>query len=680
VKRFLCGLLVCSAFLIPFPAGAQVPPGAPATAQRPAPSGLNLQNADIRAFIQDVARATGHTFIIDPRVQGTVTIYNNGPLANDELLEVLLSTLRANGLIAVPAGRNAFRIVPDEGAVQQPGVASGMSGGFTTEVYRLQSSDASSVADMIKPLVGRQGIVLASPQGNTIVVADYADNLRRVRDLIAQVDRDTSAVQTITVQNTSPQEAIAVVERLLAAQTPGGRSRVTLAPAGSSNSIVVRGDPALVRQALSIIADIDQRAAGSDDVRVIRLRHASAEKLLPVLQQIVGQTPTQLPAAGGGDGAQPAAAPVPAPLPAFYPGGRQAKIALFGGANALVISADVDTQRLLENVIRELDVRREQVLVEAIVVEVSDGAAEQLGVQFLLAGDGSNTPFFATNYTNSAASLLALTGAVKGDQILPPNSSALEALRNTAVASLAGVNGALLGGLGNSNGTLFGAIVNAVKSDTASNLLSTPSILTLDNESASLLVGQEIPVTTGEVLGAANANPFRTIRRQDVGIQLDVKPQINAGGAITLLISQEVSSVAGPVSATFNELVLNKRKITTTVLVDDGEIIVLGGLLDQNERTSVEKVPGLGDIPLLGALFRNNGIQHDKRNLMVFIRPTIVRNPQDAYGITAPRYDLMRKQQVGAEGRSSLEDAIGTPRAPASSPPSAPATSSAAPP
>jgi general secretion pathway protein D len=255
---------------------------------------------------------------------------------------------------------------------------------------------------------------------------------------------------------------------------------------------------------------------------------------------------------------------------------------------------------------------------------------------------------------------LALTGAIAGGNAVPPNDNNLAALRAAAIASLIGTNGALAGGAGTSNGLLFGMIVNAVKSDAASNLLSTPSVMTLDNESASLLVGQEVPITTGEVLGIANTNPFRTVQRQDVGVQLEVKPQINADGAITLVLRQEVSSVAGPVSAGFNELILNKREIQTTVLVDDGDIIVLGGLLDQNERLQVDRVPGLGDIPVVGALFRSNTVERNKRNLMVFIRPTIVRNTADAQNVTAPRYDYIRDLQIGGRpgARSSLDDAV----------------------
>lgn len=622
---------------------------------------LNLRSADIRAFIQDVARVTGRTFIVDPRVMGTASIASEGLIRPDEMFDVFLATLRANGLIAIPAGENAFRIVPDESAAQLPAVAGGETG-FSTEVYRLNSIEAGAAMDALRPLIGRQGVIIATQQGNALVVADYADNLRRIRGLIAQIDQDRSAIETITLKNSSAREIIAAVNQILAPAGQQGQarnSRIALAPVESSNSIVLRGDAGLVRSVLEIVGDLDRRAAQTDDVRVVRLQHASAEKLLPVLQQIIGQVPTTLAPKEGREPSPVAAASQLNSVPQL--GSRRAKIAWFDGANALVISAEPETQRILGDVIRRLDTRREQVLVEAIVVEVSDDTAKNLGVQFLVSGDGkTGAPFFATNYTNSAPSLLALTGAIVGGGNLPSGSQALEALRNAAIASLITANGALFGGAGRAGDLLFAGIVNAVKSDASSNLLSTPSVMTLDNEKASLLVGQEIPITTGEVLGSANVNPFRTVQRQDVGIQLEVKPQINIDGAITLLLRQEVSSLAGPVSASFNELIVNKREITTTVLVDDGDIVVLGGLLDQNETLRVDRVPGLGDLPGIGALFRNSAVERNKRNLMVFIRPRIVRNPADAQGATAPRYDYLRSLQLGAsrDGRSSLEETV----------------------
>lgn len=631
---------------------------------------LNLRSADIRAFIQDVARVTDKTFIIDPRVTGTVSIASTGAINPAEMFDVFLATLRANGLAAIPTGDNAYRIVPDENAAQQPAIAGGRTG-FLTEVFRLENIDAADAAEALRPMIGRQGAIVPTPQGNTLIVADYADNLRRIRGLIAEIDRDRAGIETVTLRNSSPREIIAAVNQLLSPQGAQGQarnSRLALAPVESSNSIVLRGEPGLVKSVLAMIADLDRRAASTDDVRVVRLQHATAVKLLPVLMQLIGQAPLLPVSATPGPPGQsplplPAAGPAPAPLPAqlSLPSGGQANIAVFEDANALVISANPETQRILGDVIRQLDTRREQVLVEAIVVEVSDDTAKNLGVQMLIGGaNQSGAPFFATNYTNSAPSLLALTGAIAGGGSLPAGNAALEALRGAAINSLIRTNGGIFGGGGQANDLLFVGIVNAVRTDATSNLLSTPSVMTLDNEKAALLVGQDIPITTGEVLGAANVNPFRTVRRQNVGIQLEVRPQINVDGAITLLLRQEVSSVAGPVSATSNELILNKREINTTVLVDDGDIVVLGGLLDQNERLLIDRVPGLGDLPGIGALFRNNQQQRNQRNLMVFIRPRIVRNPADAQAVTAPRFGRIRGLQYerSRDARSSLEDTV----------------------
>ncbi|HLM52746.1 MAG TPA: type II secretion system protein GspD, partial [Pseudoxanthomonas sp.] len=329
------------------------------------------------------------------------------------------------------------------------------------------------------------------------------------------------------------------------------------------------------------------------------------------------------------------------------------------GANALIINADPETQRLLTDVINQLDQRREQVLVEAIVVEISDNAARELGVQLLVADRDGDAPFLATQYPSASPGILPLAAGLLGQRDRGRGQDdLLDAAGRTALQSLLGLNGGLAGIGGGGGNTLFGLIINAVKSDTGSNLLSTPSIMTLDNEEAKILVGQEVPITTGEVLGDANTNPFRTTARQNVGIQLEVKPQINAGGGITLFLRQEVSSIAGAVSAGSDDLILNKRELQTKVLVDDGAIVALGGLLDQNDRQTVDKIPLLGDIPVLGGLFRNTARSRAKTNLMVFLRPTIVRSPGEAQRIAAPRYGYMRDSEARAPGQEAMLDAL----------------------
>ncbi|SFS84864.1 type II secretion system secretin GspD [Brevundimonas viscosa] len=608
---------------------------------------LNVQGADIRAFIQDVARSTGRTFIVDPAVTGTVTVTSERPLSRSELFEVFLSTLRANGLVVTPTSSGAYRISPAATAAQGPATVGAER--FATEVFQLRYIDAASAAETIRPLVGAQGQVLANPGANSVVVADFADNLSRIRALIGRIDVDRASFEVVTLENSSAREIAAVMQAVLA--PPGGQpgqGMVSVTPVESSNSVVLRGDPAAVARVRPLIEDLDRRAESADDVKVVFLEHANAEQLLPVLQQIVGQQPTAAsanasPAADGGEAEAPALVPAvsapAAPLP-----GQRATIARFPGANALVISASGDTQRMLAEVIRQLDQRRQQVLIEAIVVELSDNAVRELGVQWLLAGEDGN-PVGLTNYSDRAAPLLPIAGGVGASQ-LDEDDPLREQLQNLALNSLLGANGFIGGGGGRIGDGLFGFIINAAKTDDGSNLLQTPSLMTLDNEEATILVGQEVPITTGETLLDGNSNPFRTTQRQDIGVKLVVRPQINAGGSITLFLRQEVSSINGVLTDAATDLVLNKRELETTLVVDDGDIAVAGGLLDQNDRLAIDKVPGLGDIPGLGALFRSTSRQRGRTNLMVFIRPTIIRSPADAQQLSADRWGYMRRQQL----------------------------------
>jgi general secretion pathway protein D len=454
----------------------------------------------------------------------------------------------------------------------------------------------------------------------------------------------------ITLQNSSAREIAAVLQTVLA--PPGGQpgsGMVSVTPVESSNSIVLRGDPSAMTRIRPLVEDLDRRAESADDVRVVFLQHADAEALLPVLQQVVGQPVTaasaNAPAAGrSGAGNDAAAAPSPAAAPAAPVAGQSAVIARFPGANALVISASADTQRMLAEVIRQLDQRRQQVLIEAIVVELSDNAVRELGVQWLLAGEDGN-PVGLTNYSDRAGALVPIAGGAAAGQ-LDADDPLREQLQELALNTLLGANGFIGGGGGRIGDGLFGFIINAAKTDAGSNLLQTPSLMTLDNEEATILVGQEVPITTGETLLDGNTNPFRTTQRQDIGVKLVVRPQINAGGSITLFLRQEVSSINGVLTDSANDLVLNKRELETTLVVDDGDIAVAGGLLDQNDRLSVDGVPGLSTLPVVGGLFRSTSRQRGRTNLMVFIRPTIIRSPADAQALAADRWGYMRQQQL----------------------------------
>jgi len=659
---------------------------------------LNVRDADIRAFIQDAAKVTGRTFIIDQRVQGKVSVVTDRPLSRSEYFEVFLSTLRANGLVAVPAPGGAFRVQPLEGAAAQPSRVGRAvaSNALTTEIVRLRAIDAPSAVETIRPLISPQGSVTANRAGNSLVIVDFGDNIRRVREVLRRIDQDSAATVVVPLRNAGAREIAQSLGALIGpGASAGGQGGAPAAASASivaidsSNSVVLRGDPSTVSRLAAVARDLDQRAANGTEVRVHWLQNADAELLLPVLQQLTGQPVTQ-PAAGRGlsqvsprggstlsgrNGAntitsgplnQAAAEPVAAPAGPgtgeSIIGRNRAIVTRFEGANAIIIAANADTQRTLGEVIRQLDVRREQVLVEAIIVEISDGLAKRLGVQFLLGGEpGSNIPFAVTNYSNAQPNILTIAGAIGARELdrttttsddgvvttTTTSSPAATQLAQAAVNSILAATGGI-GGFATNIGSdgIFGAIINAVRSDSTSNILSTPSIMTLDNQEARILVGQEIPITTGQSLSNNFDNAFRTIQRENVGIQLQVRPQINEGGAIKLQLRQEVSSIAGPVSNDNSELILNKREIETTVTVDNGEIIALGGLLDDNERRTIERIPLLSDIPVLGELFKSRSRSRQKTNLMVFIRPTILRSAADARALAERRYGYVREQQL----------------------------------
>jgi general secretion pathway protein D len=625
----------------------------------PAQQILNLRDADIRAFIQDASRVTGRTFIIDSRVQGKVSVVTERALSRSEYFEVFLSTLRANGLVAVPTAGGAYRIQPLDTASSQPGRV-GSSGAarnqFVTEVIRLRSIDAASAVETIRPLVSREGSVTANKAGNSLVVADFADNVRRVRELVRRIDNDNVLTRVIPLRNAGAREIATSLATLAGA---GGASPVSVVAIDSSNSIALRGDAPTVSRFADIVADLDKRAAAGAEIRVVFLQHADAEKLLPVLQQLAGQAVASVTpqVVGAGSGLP---SPVATTSPTASGGNGKTVIARYEGINAIIISAPADVQRTLGEVVRQLDTRREQVLVEAIIVEISDNAARKLGIQ-LLAGGPNGGGF--TTYSNVTPPIVPIAGGLLQNQLSGGTTTTTTVNGTTTTTTSGNSNGSTLlqGALSAINsatgGTLggaiklganayLGAILNAVSQDNQSNLLSTPSVVTLDNQEAKLLVGQEVPVTTGERLGGNFDNAFRTVSRQNVGIQLEVKPQIGEGGSIKLFLRQEVSSIAGAVTNNSSDLILNKREIQTTMTVDDGQIMAIGGLLDDNERRTLEKTPLLGDIPLVGELFKSRSRTRGKTNLMVFIRPTILRTAEDARKLAEQRYGYIRNQQL----------------------------------
>ncbi len=661
---------------------------------------LNVRDADIRAFIADAAKVTGRTFIIDNRVAGKVTVVTDRPLSRSEYFEIFLSTLRSNGLVAVPTSNGAFRIQPLDNAASQPsriGVGGAARNSYVTEIVRLRSIDATSAVDTVRPLVSAQGSVSANRGGNSLVIVDFADNIRRVREVLRRIDTDNASTRVIALKNASAKEIATALQGLVGSGAGGGQGGAAGAAGGGptasvvavegSNAVALRGDSATVARLAQVAIDLDQKARNGTEIKVVFLENADAEQLLPVLQELVGQTPTQptsqalsrtnfgssstngsssgqniqqpqfsqpVPtAASGGTGSgQPALTTA---------GGKTASVVTrFSGANAIVIAAPADIQRQLAEVVRQLDTRREQVLVEAIVAEVSDTTAKTLGAQFIV-GDPSGGAFGASTFSNSAPNILQIAGAIGATQLNTSStttqntdgsttttnttSSAADTLQQSAISSILAATGGFGGFGGKIGSTFFGAIINAVKSDSQSNLLQVPHLVTLDNQEAHSLVGQEIPITTGRALSNNFDNAFQTTQRQNVGIELTVRPQVNSSGTVKLNLRLEVSSIAGPVSSDNSDLILNKREVETVRTVDDGQIAVISGLLDDNERRTIEKIPLLGDLPVLGHLFTSKAKQRAKTNLMIFIRPTILRTAEDSRRLTEQRYGYVRLQQ-----------------------------------
>ncbi|MBS7669010.1 type II secretion system secretin GspD [Croceicoccus gelatinilyticus] len=670
VRKFSVGLMAASLLSLSAPQAAF------------AQYALNVRDADIRAFVADAAQVTGRTFIVDGRVNGKISVVTERPLSRSEYFEVFLATLRANGLVAIPIGNGAFRIQPAANAASQPsrlGSAGAPSNALVTEVIRLGSVEASQAVETLRPLVSQEGSITANQSANSLVVVDYADNLRRIRALVKQIDTDNSSTEMIGLNHAGAREIAAALTQLVPQGAQGG-ALASVVAVDSSNSLLLRGERDTLTKLAAMARDLDERAASGSEIKVLWLDYADAATMVPMLEMLVGGSGGSImPAAsstvtattGGGDDASIGSGLANRQMTSGsassgsigggaieLAGGRgTAIITRYPGANAIVISAPVDIQRRLAELVRQLDIRQDQVLVEAIIVEVSESVAKELGVQFLIGGE--DMPFAVTNFSNVAPNIIDLAGGLIADAVdadtttvsdgvvvTTSSSGTGDLLRENAASAALGASGGYLGGYTSiGNNRYLGALINAIQSDSNSNILSTPHITTNDNVPASILFGQEIPVSTGEALSGNFDNAFRTIQRQNVGIELDVTPQINASDQVRLDLRQEVSSIAGPVSSDFNELIINKREIKTTVTVGDREILVLGGLLDDNERRTIQKIPLLGDIPIIGELFKSRGKSHAKTNLMVFIRPTILRSAADRQEVTARRYGVIRDAQ-----------------------------------
>ncbi len=621
---------------------------------------LKLDDVELNVLIEDVSMLTGYTFITHPDVRKTrVSVVAQTPMTAAEVFQVFLTTLRVQGFAAIPAGRNTYRIVPEQIAATEAPISGGGPNAFVTEIIKLNNVAAIDVAQMVKPIADSQGQIVANATANAIVVVDYASNITKIRALVDSIDRDRTLVESIPLRNVPAVEMESILTRLQGPQAENTPGRVNFSAIASatSNAIIVRGDEVSVARAKRVALELDATDPVRDNIRIVTLNNADAAEIVPILERVGATMSAQRAPTEG------AAPPVQT-------------IAHHQPTNSLVISASPETLLAMEKVISALDVRRPQVMVEAIIVEMSDDAARELGLQFLLSGtEGSEVPFATTNFSRAAPNLLALTGALVTDGLTDLTGN--NPFREAAISSLIGAPGLTLGIGGQSDDALFGVIINAVQNDTNSRILSTPFGMTLNNATSALIVGQEIPVTTGQVLGDANSNPFRTVERQDVGIQLEVTPRIGEENTVRLDIRQEVSSVFGSVGTVTPDLILDKREITTSVLADDGEIIVLGGLVEQTDTIRESKVPLLGDIPGIGRLFSSKGKATSRTNLMVFIKPTIIRSKTDARESTAQKYLYVRAEELmrGVDDDASInrfvEQVLGVPP-PGGTPPELP--------
>lgn len=586
---------------------------------------LNLKDADITSVIGTVAEITGKNFIIDPRVKGKVTIISTRPLAADEVYQVFLSILTVHGFAAIP-DKNVIKIVPEVTAKQNPIPTAderqpARGDQYATRVFQLENVAAAQLVAVLRPLLPQEAHLAAYPGSNVLIASASAANLERLAQIIRRIDLSgDSEIEFIKLQHASAEEVVRILSSLItdaakAAQQPGEAPR--LGADLRTNSVLLSGDRAHRLRLRTLITHLDTPIERSGNTQVIYLRYAKAKELAPVLSGIVGGMPQK---GAGNTPADKAAA--------------QVTIQADETVNALVISAPPDIMGSLEQVIRRLDIRRAQVAVEAVIAEVSDEKARELGVQWLFDGSADNRPVGIVNFTGSGSGLtnLAATPPKVGDGLL-----------------------AVVGDTASSGGTRIGALLRALSGDVNTNILSTPSLVTLDNEEAEIVVGQNVPFITGSYTSTGSGsstptNPFQTIARQDVGLSLKIKPQINEGDTIRLEIAQEVSSISSATTGAA-DIVTNKRAIKTSVLVDSGQVLVLGGLIDDQQVQNDQKVPGLGDIPILGYLFSYKKTMTVKRNLMVFIHPTILRSARDSLAIVGDKYNHMRARQLAVRER-----------------------------
>lgn len=639
---------------------------------------MNFVGADIEAVVRAVGHYTSTTFVIDPRVKGTINLVSEKPVTKTEAFDMLTSVLRLNGY-AVVRMPTFTKIVPEADAKQQAGpVTDGRVRGdqIATQIYKLNHESAVSLANVLRPLVSANNTINANPATNTLIITDYADNLKRLTRIIAALDIPViGELDIIKIQHAIASDMALMVNRLLdqgAVSVGSGASdvgKVMLLADARTNSVIIRA-PTTARSNLarSLITRLDQPTALPGNIHVVYLKNAEAVKLAQVLRAVVlgeanpaaqsgvamGTAATSL----SGSGMQtsltntpvsPSASPMLTASPTLNQGplsagGLAGYIQADPTTNTLIITANEITYRNLRAIIDQLDARRAQVYVESLIVEVSASTAAEFGVQWAgLSGDAG-----------SSIRVGVLTGFSSGGNNLATQATSILGKDQTALPPGNGLN---ISAFKQINGQLtLGALARALESNTKANILSMPNLITLDNEEARIIVGQNVPFITGQFTtpasgGSAGVNPFQTIERRDIGLSLRVRPQISEGGTVKMAIYQETSNIQ---ESTTSGLITSKRSIDTNVLVDNGQIIVLGGLIEDTLSDTVEKIPLLGDIPVVGYLFRYQTKKRGKTNLMVFLRPTVIRTDLESVAVAGDRYDYIQGAQISTQAEKNI--------------------------
>ena len=594
---------------------------------------INLKNADIREFISQVSTITGRSFIIDPRVKGDVTVVSSTSMDRDGIYELFLSVLQVHGFAAVPSG-DVVRIVQTVLA-KQSGNPNDFEEGLesqelVTRVIPVLNAPSDEMVKVLRPLIPQYGQIAALSQPNVLIISDHASNINRLVEIVNRVDvADSLEVSIIDLKEAWVEDIVALLEQLAPEQigkSAKGPNRVSIVASERTNSLVIKGERYTVARVKQLVSQLDVPANRSGTIKVVRLAHSDATKMAEILNSLVKERKS------GESG-----------------GMVEVSVQADEAINALVIRADPANMIDIMDIIDSLDVRRMQVLIEAAIVEVTADFSRQLGSELALgSASSSTTPLGLTAPSGTLAQILqglAITG----------QPSAPTSLGDAPL---------IAGGRLDATGTSFAFIIKALAANGDVNLLSTPSITTMDNEEAKIVVGQNVPFRTGSTVTGSQGttNPFTTIQREDVGLTLEVTPHINSDNLVRLLIHQEVSevdasSLSGIGSQAAADLITNKRTIDTTILVEDNEVIILGGLIRDKETQGESRVPVLGSIPGLGILFRNRTTSTEKQNLMVFLRPTVLKNQADIAEATERKFNRVFELEI--EGEGTTLDSLG---------------------